>query len=254
VPHLTFDLSRSPAARKVLVTRRPIAIKSAARDPRVNPHARRILAIASIAYLPLLSGKRSFGLLVLINRRPHAWSREQLALGKHLAACASIAIESSRLLKRLAETESRLRSLIEHIPAIVYTCEVHPPYRAIYIGPQAHQMLGYSPREWMEDEKGFWIKIVHPDDLGAVIDLTEEAVRQRGFATTEYRLLDRQGETRWFRDEAVLVRDPGGEPIAWHGVIVEITGMKKMAHTLSPHAPPLPVGGRSAAGPEPPAT
>ncbi len=254
VPHLTFDLSESPAARKVLATRRPIAVARAANDPRVNPHARRILRIVSIAYLPLLSGRRSFGLLVMINRRPHAWTDEQLALGRHLAACASIAIENGRLLKRLAETENRLRSLIEHIPAIVYTCEVHPPYRSVYVSPQTLQMLGYSASEWMHDEKGFWMKIVHPDDLGSVIDLTEEAVRRQGFATTEYRVLDRQGEVRWFRDEAVLVRDPAGEPVAWHGVMVEITGMKKMQHDLHPDAPAPPTGGARPFAPEPPAT
>jgi len=42
--------------------------------------------------------------------------------------------------------------------------------------------------------------------------------------------MDKQGEIRWFRDEAVLVKDPSGAPIAWHGVMVEITGLKKMKH------------------------
>ena len=42
--------------------------------------------------------------------------------------------------------------------------------------------------------------------------------------------LDKAGEVRWFRDEAILVRDPSGRPIAWHGVLVETTGMKKLRH------------------------
>jgi PAS domain-containing protein len=46
----------------------------------------------------------------------------------------------------------------------------------------------------------------------------------------EYRMLDKSGEIRWFRDEAVLMKDPSGAPIAWHGVMVEITGLKKMQH------------------------
>ncbi len=52
--------------------------------------------------------------------------------------------------------------------------------------------------------------------------------QKKGFSTLEYRLMDQQGEVRWFRDEAVLVRDPAGEPVAWHGVLVEITGLKRM--------------------------
>ena len=48
----------------------------------------------------------------------------------------------------------------------------------------------------------------------------------RGFATSEYRMLDRRGETRWFRDEAVLVRDPAGHPVAWRGVAIDITASR----------------------------
>ena len=90
-------------------------------------------------------------------------------------------------------------------------------------------MLGYSQKEWIRD-KEFFMKIVHPDDVDSLIGLAEEATRHQGFATAEYRLLDRQGEVRWFRDEAFLVRDPSGAPVAWHGVLVEVTGIKRMQH------------------------
>ena len=154
----------------------------------------------------------------------------ELDLAKHFADVAAVALENSRLMSQLAETEVRFRSLVEHIPAIVYVCEVEPPFRTHYISPQVKSMLGYPPQEWMSDPNGFIMKIVHPEDVGGLIDLTAEAARTRGFATAEYRLLDRQGEVRWFRDECALVRDPSGTPIAWHGVLVEITGMKKMLH------------------------
>jgi len=36
---------------------------------------------------------------------------------------------------------------------------------------------------------------------------------------------------------AVLVRDPAGAPIGWYGVLIEITGMKKMGR---PSLLPLP--------------
>jgi PAS domain S-box-containing protein len=228
-PRLKFQLSQSAAAQKALTSRRPVAIDRAKDDERVNPRARELMGIRGVAYLPLLSGDQSFGLLILITRRPHVWATKELGLATHFADVASVALENSRLMTQLAETESRLRSLIEHIPAIVYICDVDPPFRTRYISPQTEQMLGFSPKEWTRDRE-FFMKIVHPEDLGALLDLTQEAILSRGAATTEYRLLDRQGEVRWFRDEAVLVRDPAGLPLAWHGVLVEITGLKKLAH------------------------
>ena len=249
-PRLRFTMSESAAAQAALKSRRPVAIARAGRDPRVNRAALDRLSIGAIAYIPLRSAAQSFGLLILVRSAPHRWTRDELDLGIHLADTASVAIENARLLSQLAETEGRLRSLVEHIPAITYSCEVHPPYRTLFISPQARSMLGYSTGEWTA-ERDFFMKIIHPEDVQRLIDLTEEAVRDRGFATTEYRLLDRQGDVRWFRDEAVLVRDPSGNPAAWHGVLVEITGLKGMQHQGT-SALPVPERGRRPGKTDPP--
>src|SRR6267378_3187792 len=201
-PRLKLQLSRSAAAQKALKTGRPVAIKNAKDDARVNSRARDIMAIRGVAYLPLLSGDESFGLLILITKRPHLWAPGELDLARRFADFASVALENSRLMTQLAETEVRFRSLVEHVPAIIYRCDVDPPYRTRYISPQVTAMLGYRVDEWI-DVRDFWMKIVHPDDLGSVIDLDQEAIRKKGFATSEYRLLDRAGEIRWFRDESI---------------------------------------------------
>jgi len=228
-PRLKFQLSRSAAAQKALKSGRPVAIENAADDARVNPQAREVMAIRGVAYLPLLSGVESFGLLILITKRPQLWTGEQLVLASRFADVASVALENSRLMSQLAETEVRFRSLVEHVPAIIYRCDVDPPYHTRYISPQVTAMLGYPAEEWTR-EPGFFMKLVHPDDIGGLLDVDQVARRNKGFATIEYRLLDRAGEVRWFRDEAILVRDPSGRPVAWHGVLVEITGMKKLGH------------------------
>ncbi len=186
--------------------------------------------------MPLLSGSQSFGLLILVTRRPHAWTREELRLAQHFANFASVALENGRLLKRLAETEGRFKSLVEHIPAIVYICDFEPPYHSLYVSPQTETMLGYPSSEWINDPS-FWMKIIHPDDVSRLKGLENEAVRTTSFISAEYRIRDRRGEIRWMREEAVLVRDPAGAPIGWHGVLIEITGMKTMEQAL-PVSPP----------------
>ncbi|HEU4402233.1 MAG TPA: PAS domain-containing protein [Candidatus Polarisedimenticolia bacterium] len=235
-PGLRVDLSHSPAAQEALKRRKPISIDRAAGDPRVNSQARRALSIGGVTYLPLLSGSQSFGLLILVTRRPHAWSREELTLAQHFANFASVALENVRLLKQLAETQGQFKSLVEHIPAIVYICDVEPPYRSIYVSPQIEAMLGYPSSEWINDPN-FWMKIIHPDDVRPPADLEDETIRTTGFISAEYRIRDRLGEIRWMREEAVLVRDPAGAPIGWHGVLIEITGLKRMEQDL-PALPP----------------
>jgi PAS domain S-box-containing protein len=228
-PHLKLELSQSEAAREALRSRKVVTIERAAADPRVNAEARDRLGIGGIAYLPLLSGKVSFGLLILCTSMPHRFTAAEQELAGHFANLAAVALENSRLMNHLVETEQRLRSLIEHIPAIVYVSEVDPPYRTIYVSPQIGSILGIPPEVWTSDQSGLFMKLLHPDDAGFIIDWTSEATKARGFATAEYRLRDKWGEYRWLRDEAVMVRDPSSNPVAWHGVIVEITGIKRAA-------------------------
>ncbi len=213
---LRLKLSQSPAAQTALRRRKPIAIDRAADDPRVNREARKVLSIGASTYLPLLSGSQSFGLLILVTRRPHAWTKEELQLAQHLANLASVALENTRLLKRLAETEARF---------------FEPPYRSRYISPQTETMLGYPPNEWIVDPD-FWMKIIHPDDVRRPRGPDNKTIRTKGMISAEYRILDRRGEVRWMREEAVLVRDPAGAPIGWYGVLIEITGMKKLEQDL----------------------
>jgi len=228
-PHLKLELSQSEAARAALRNRKVIAIERAATDPRVNAEARDKLGFGGIAYLPLLSGKVSFGLLILCTTAPHRFTPAELELAEHFANLAAVALENSRMMSHLVETEQRLRSLVEHIPAIVYVSEIDPPYRTIYVSPQIGTILGIPPEVWTSDQSGLFLKLLHPDDAGFIIDWTSAATKARGFATAEYRLRDKWGEYRWLRDEAVLVRDPSSNPVAWHGVIVEITGIKRSA-------------------------
>ncbi|MGH9797684.1 MAG: GAF domain-containing protein [Candidatus Polarisedimenticolia bacterium] len=226
-PRLKLQLSHAYAAQEAIKTCRPVAIDRAEDDVRVNPRARELMGIRGIAYLPLLSGEQCFGLLILVTRRPHVWTAEDLDLAANFASLASVALENTRLMSRLAETESRLRNIVEHIPAIVYVCDVNPPYRAQYLSPQVETILGIPANRWIGDAESVFMKILHPDDASRVASATRRD-QKKGFSSLEYRLMDQQGEVRWFRDEAVLVRDPAGDPVAWHGVLVEITGLKRM--------------------------
>ncbi|HEV8121037.1 MAG TPA: PAS domain-containing protein [Candidatus Polarisedimenticolia bacterium] len=235
-PRARFTLSPGLASYDALKKRQPILIEDARTDPRVHPEARTIWSIGSVAYFPLLLGRQSFGLLVLHAPKPRRWVASEMHLARHVACFASVALQTSRLLDRLAETDGRFQSLLEDIPAIVYSCEVDFPYRTFTVSPQVETILGTPARQWVEDPDLFF-KLIHPDDLPGVLAANEEGKAGRGFVRSEYRLLDRRGATRWFRDEAVLVRDPAGKPIAWHGVLVEITGIKELGTS-----PPRPGG------------
>ena len=65
---------------------------------------------------------------------------------------------------------------------------------------------------------------MHPDDVDRIVDEWRDATDSGGAFTSEYRVVDRGGRTKWIRDEAILVRDPvGGGPSFWQGIMTDIS-------------------------------
>jgi PAS domain S-box-containing protein len=124
------------------------------------------------------------------------------------------------------EAERRFRRVVEHLPAIVYMESVArdaaAPQEMLYVSPQLHEILGFTPEEWVADPAA-WMQQFHPDDRERVraeyarVEPTGEPF------DAEYRMYARDGDLRWFHDEAVLVRDAAGAPLYWQGIMYDIT-------------------------------
>jgi PAS domain S-box-containing protein len=138
--------------------------------------------------------------------------------------------------KKLREAEKRYRTLVENIPAVTYIQKIAERGSGgtnvtMYASPQIEAQSGYPPRAFEEDPE-LWIKLLHPEDRERVLaedartDETGEPFRM------EYRLIARNGDVVWIRDEAVLVRDEEGRPLFWQGVQLDITERKRAEEAL----------------------
>lgn len=136
--------------------------------------------------------------------------------------------------KRIRETETRYKALVEQIPAVTYIqnpIESANPKAVTYMSPQYEAMLGYRYESGTINEER-WLGILHPEDRERV--LAEEA---RTDATgepfsVEYRAIAADGRVVWVRDQAVLVRDEEGKPLYWQGVQYDITDQKRVEENL----------------------
>jgi PAS domain S-box-containing protein len=132
--------------------------------------------------------------------------------------------------KGLRDAEFKYRTLVEQIPATIYIQMPHfggaGAYAVAYMSPQVEKLLGHSAQRFVEDPK-FWNSVTHPDDLGRMVVETERTDRTGEPFALEYRMLHKDGDYRWIRDEAVLVRDEQGSPLYWQGVFSDVTERKR---------------------------
>lgn len=126
----------------------------------------------------------------------------------------------------------RYQTLVEHLPAVVYAEEVGPPHRKLYVSPAAEAILGWPVETLQVDRRTWYDQFVLPEDRAAALH-EEERTDQGGeqFRAT-YRFRTGDGRLIWLRDEAVLVRDAGGEPWIWHGLLTDVTQQKRLETRL----------------------
>ncbi len=134
-------------------------------------------------------------------------------------------------LQGLQEAEESYRHLVEGIPAILYIDAVDDLSSNIYTSPQILDLVGFTPEQW-RDEPNLWLERLHEDDRERVIATHRESNASGGPFHSEYRLVAADGREVWFRDDAVLVRDPAGEPLFWRGVLLDLTDQKRVEDKL----------------------
>lgn len=169
----------------------------------------KLTAIASIAVLLMILAA---GSAFLINQNERHDLRIQV-----------LAQEGLRVEKKKLET------LINSIDGIVWESDAES-FKFTYVSRQSQIILGYSPEEWMADDR-FWAKILHPEDQWAHAQ-SERLVALRAPYSFEYRMISADHRTVWIRESAEVLVDDDGELLLVCGIYHDITQQKLAAEEL----------------------
>jgi hypothetical protein len=129
----------------------------------------------------------------------------------------------------LRENEEKFRSLITNIPGVAYRCgdESHEP--VIFISDAVEGITGYPARDFIEpNTKRSFFDLVHDEDR----TLFAQARATNGLFSLEYRIVRRDGETRWVLDQGIMVNDEHSDEVWLDGFIMDITERRSMEQAL----------------------
>jgi PAS domain S-box-containing protein len=144
-------------------------------------------------------------------------------------------LTSERFAEEQAErSEARYRDLVERLPVIVYVDTDDEIPRSLYMSPNSADILGYTPDEFLTQPDLFFRKM-HPEDRERIAAMWAESIRTREPFHAEYRDVRPDGSVVWVRDQSLLVRDDGGHPLFWQGVLLDITAEREAATRLRRH-------------------
>jgi PAS domain S-box-containing protein len=225
----------------VVVSRQPLAIGDTGRDglARDNPLVQE-LGLAAYLGVPLIDASgHVLGSVCVADRRPRDWTPDQVAILTDLAGLVMAQIQlrvevatRSGLERRLVEVEASLQALLERLPGVVYAVSPEAPNAVLYVSPQIQTLLGVSAANCIGDSE-LWDRLVHPEDLEWVVAECERTNQTGEPFSGEYRMCTADGQVRWVRDEAVLVRGGDGRPLFWQGILTDITATHLTADRLA---------------------
>lgn len=142
------------------------------------------------------------------------------------------AVESSPADLPFAElSEKGYRLLIEHLPAISYIAAWDAASSTVYVSPQIKTILGFTQEEWMADTT-LWLNQIHPDDRTGVLGELDRLHTGGQPMPYEYRMLRRDAQVVWFRDEVAIGYGTDNHPLYLYGVMLDITERKRVEAEL----------------------
>jgi diguanylate cyclase (GGDEF)-like protein/PAS domain S-box-containing protein len=128
--------------------------------------------------------------------------------------------------------EQRYRLLVEQIPAVTYIADWQGIRPFLYVSPQAEELLGYPPDEWVSDPT-LWERILHPEDRERVLAEEQRTMEAEERFESQYRLVARDGRVVWIWERDTIIRDEEGIPVCTQGVLVDVTELKQTQLALA---------------------
>jgi PAS domain S-box-containing protein len=123
---------------------------------------------------------------------------------------------------QLRQAQERYQTLVEQVPAVIYTEAVDNRGQMLYVSPQIEKLLGYSPDEWLATPE-LWMQRLHRLDRARIEEKMTRMPDEGDGMHIEYRLLNKRGRPVWVRDESRLICDERGQPVLIQGILTDIT-------------------------------
>ncbi len=184
--------------------------------------------------IAVLSGQQE--VLNFVNRYRHQdgsyrWIEwRSIPVGQMIYAAARDVTERKQAEIALQESERFLSMALSAAQAGVW--EWDRVQNQAYWSDENFRLLGYEPGS-VEPSYDHWLQAVHPDDREQASGQISRALTDKDELNLEYRVLLPNGAVRWLIDRGRVIEDDQGNPIAMHGIQIDITDRKRAETQLA---------------------
>jgi PAS domain S-box-containing protein len=140
-------------------------------------------------------------------------------------------IVNARDVTEKRSSRHELRTVVDNLPGYVYRHRYESGWPLEFVKGSAEDITGYTAAE-LEDDVALAEEIIHPEDREDVWTGVESGLADRDRFDLTYRIVTKDGETRWIRDQGQLIEDPTTGEELLDGFITDVTEHKRREGTL----------------------
>jgi len=232
------ELNTGLYCEKVMAQRSVLRVPDARQDSQWerNPDLER----GMIAYLgfPLLwPAGEMFGTICVLDNKENQYSdvHERLLSGfkqiieKDLRSLLRDTAERNRSDAVLRAGETKYRTLVNNIPAVIWTTDRDG--KAVFISPKVESVCGHTQGEIYRSGSDAWWAAIHPDDLERVKEAYQLLFEKMAAFDVEYRIRHKDGRWIWIHDRSTATYEIDGAMYA-DGMFSDISDRKRAEEAL----------------------
>jgi PAS domain S-box-containing protein len=132
--------------------------------------------------------------------------------------------EKRRAENLLHDSRRQFESLIQSVRGIFWEADAEQ-FEFSFVSDHVKDILGHSPKEWLE-ERYFWENHIHPDDRQQAVSYCMIQSSHFKDHTFDYRMIRADGNVVWIKDVVSVIREEG-QPVRLRGIMLDITETKR---------------------------
>jgi PAS domain S-box-containing protein len=179
--------------------------------------------------VPILSGDRSIGTIVLYLEEGHPRDAQQEEFLRAVAHTLAGIIERKRVEEALRHSEAGLAEAQRIAGLGNWDWDVET--NQLHWSDEIYRIFGLAPQEFGATYEAF-LNSVHPDDRSLVERSVEEALYKHKPYSIDHRIVLPDGSERIVHEQAEVTHDGAGQPVRMIGTVQDVTERRQAEDAL----------------------